>query len=302
MTLILALLNPLFFWIHVIIGAIVVGLFGAVSIKAKIVDVSGLIAGFIVGLGVWVFGNGAWFVMILLFHLVAAAFTKYKYERKKQSGLAQEKGGARGWPNVFANGGVPLIFLFIGDISYLFLQNSDIIAFCFFGFLGGICTMIADTLGTEIGLLAKSKPRLITHLSRTVEPGTSGGVTMLGELGGILGASIVSGAGLVIITVQKFLGLPFIVLPLFGLEILLIGIIAGLGGCAVDSIIGATVQGIFQCQGDCGKITEKRNHCGVPAKHLRGMKIFDNNVVNFVAALSGGIIAALLSLILIILW
>ena len=161
--------------------------------------------------------------------------------------------------------------------------------------------MIADTLGTEIGLLAKTEPRLITHLSRKVEPGTSGGVTILGELGGVLGAGIVSGAGWIILIIQRLFGMPFINLPLFGFSILLIGIISGLGGCAVDSLIGATIQGIFQCQGECGKITEKRKHCGVPSKHLRGTKILDNNMVNFTAALTGGVIAALLGLIVIVL-
>lgn len=278
-----------------------VGLFGAVSIKAGIVDISGLIAGFIVGFGVWVFGNGAWFIMILIFHLVAAAFTKYKYERKKQSGLAQEKGGARGWPNVFANGGIPLFALLIGGTLFFFVPNPDILTIFFFAFMGGIVTMTADTLGTEIGLLSKSKPRLITNFTK-VEPGTSGGVTILGELGGVLGASIVSGAGWIIYIIQRIIGVPVAFLPLFGFEIVLIGIISGLAGCAVDSIIGATVQGIFECQGTCGKITEKKKHCGVPAKHLRGWKILENNMVNFTAAASGAVIAALLGLLFIILW
>ena len=299
-SLILLFSNPLLFWIHFIVGIIVVGLFGVFSIKMGIVSTSGLIAGFIVGFGVWVFGNGLWFVLILIFHLTAAAFTKYKYERKKQSGLAQEKGGARGWPNVFANGGVPMIALIIGGSIFFVIPNSDLLMIFFFAFLGGIVTMTADTLGTEIGLLSKSEPRLITT-GKKVEPGTSGGVTILGELGGVLGASIVSGMGWLFYAIQRLMGVPVVPLPLFGFEILLIGIISGLAGCAVDSLIGATVQGIFECQGACGKITEKRNHCGVPAKHLRGWKILENNMVNFTAAASGGVIAALLGLIFIIL-
>lgn len=308
LTLNLLISNPNLFWIHTIIGIIVVGLFGGFSIKAKIVDTSGLIAGFIVGLGVWVFGGWTWFLLILAFHLVAGAFTKYKYDRKRAAGVAQEKGGARGWPNVFANGGVALICAIFGGIilyqnqsnSFIYIQNLDLLGLAFFGYLGSISTMIADTLGTEIGLLSKSNPRLFTHLSQKVEPGTSGGVTILGELGGILGSLIVSFIAWYIYIFRNFFGLSFVQLPFFGIQLFLIGIIAGLAGCAIDSLIGATVQGIFQCQGACGKITEKSKHCGVPAKHLRGWKILDNNMVNFSAAFTGGIVAIILGYIFLI--
>ncbi|MHA1379209.1 MAG: DUF92 domain-containing protein [Candidatus Helarchaeota archaeon] len=314
MTLNYFLTAPILFWCLAIIGGIVVCLFGIFSIKAGIVDYSGLIAGFVVGISVWIFGGGMWFLVILSFHLVAGAFTKYKYERKRQAGLAQEKGGARGWPNVMANGGTAMMCAIIGGISIYYSQsvsflpipnilNSDfpILGLAFFGFLGAISTMTADTLGTEIGLLSKTKPRLITHLSKKVDPGTSGGVTILGELGGVLGSLIVSSIALLVYFVHNTYNMPFIKLPLASLEIIIIGIVAGLAGGAVDSVIGATVQGIFQCQGECGKITEKNKHCGVPAKHLRGWKILENNMVNFLASLAGAMVAIILGYIFLIL-
>ncbi|MFX0134998.1 MAG: DUF92 domain-containing protein [Candidatus Hodarchaeota archaeon] len=309
MTLNYLITNPTLFWILAIIGGIVVGLFGVLSIKAGIVDTSGLIAGFIVGLGVWIGGGFTWFLIILTFHLVAGAFTKYKYERKRKAGFAQEKGGARGWPNVFANGGFATICAVFGGIvlyyaqsnSFIIVQNSDLLGIAFFGFLGAISTMIADTLGTEIGLLSKSKPRLITHLSQKVEPGTSGGVTILGELGGVLGSLIVSLIALFIYLIHNVFRFPFFQFPIFGIELIIIGIISGLAGGAVDSVIGATVQGIFQCEGACKKITEKSKHCGVPAKHLRGWRYLENNMVNFLASLSGGIVAIILGFIFLIL-
>lgn len=309
MTLNYLITNPPYFWINTIVGALVVGAFGAFSIKARIVDISGLIAGFIVGFGVWLGGGFSWFSIILAFHLTAGAFTKYKYERKRKQGLAQEKGGARGWPNVFANGGTAMVCAIIGGFflysyqqsSILPVLNIEVFGLAFFGFLGSTSTMIADTLGTEIGLLSKSKPRLITNFKKTVEPGTSGGVTILGELGGVLGALIVSSIAWVVYIIHNIYQIPFFQLPFFGIELLIIGIVSGLAGCAVDSFIGATVQGIFQCQGECGKITEKSKHCGVPAKHLRGWRILDNNMVNFTAGLSGAIVAIIIGYIFMIL-
>jgi uncharacterized membrane protein len=69
-------------------------------------------------------------------------------------------------------------------------------------------------------------------------------------------------------------------------------IIAGVAGCSLDSVIGATVQGIYRCQ-VCNKITENRRHCGSPSIPLRGHKIIDNNVVNLIATIFGAVVAVL---------
>jgi uncharacterized membrane protein len=68
--------------------------------------------------------------------------------------------------------------------------------------------------------------------------------------------------------------------------------IAGLAGCSIDSVIGATVQGIYKCR-VCNKITENRRHCGNPSIPLRGHKVIDNNVVNLIATICGAIVAVL---------
>ena len=283
---------------NIIIGIIVVGAFGAFSIYTKIVDISGLISGFIVGFGVWLFFGWPYFIVILAFHLSAAFFTKFKYDRKAKSGLAQEKGGARGWPNVFANGGVPLIAAILGGMVDFIWRSAGLLftTLLFFAFLGGIATMTADTIATETGLLSKVKPRLITHLRREVEPGTSGGVTWLGECGALIGSAIIG----VVAWIFYILQFTIFQFRLFGIEIIIITISGGMIGCFIDSIIGATVQGIFQCQGECGKITEKSKHCGVPSKHLRGIRLLDNNMVNFTAAAGGAIASLLIGLILVI--
>ena len=51
----------------------------------------------------------------------------------------------------------------------------------------------ADTFSSELGILSKSKPRLITSWNlREVPPGTNGGVTIAGFVGGLLGSFTVA--------------------------------------------------------------------------------------------------------------
>lgn len=51
----------------------------------------------------------------------------------------------------------------------------------------------ADTFSSELGILARSSPRLLTSWNlRKVPPGTNGGITLLGTMAGFLGAFIIA--------------------------------------------------------------------------------------------------------------
>jgi len=268
--------------LQLISGIIIVSLFGLLSIKKKAVDKTGLVAGFVIGLSIWVLGGWQWFLIVLVFHLIAAQFTKYKYEFKRRRGAAEEKGGARAWYNVFANGGIAMLLAILEGYGKF---GGDIF---FAGFLGAISTATADTLATEIGLLYPGKPRLIVNLRKKVEPGTSGGITPLGEFATFFGAFIIGTVAL-ILQAGGFLNVNW------GLKILILPVIAGFLGCTFDSILGATVQAIYRCQ-VCGKITEKRIHCGQKTMHLRGYELIENNTVNFISTVLGALVAMLLYL------
>jgi len=276
--------------IEIIIGIMVVFAFGIFSYYTKVVDKSGLFAGLYVGLTIWIFGGWAWFIIILIFHLFAAAATKYCYNEKNKLGFAQEKGGARQWGNVLANGLTASIFALLYFLNSSFMGNHGTIYLV--GYVGAISAMMADTIATELGLLSKKSPILITTFKK-VEPGTSGGITLLGELAALLGSCIIG------FTSWIFLELKFILFEKsYTFIIVICAIIGGLFGCFVDSILGATIQGLYKCE-KCNKITEKRVHsCGTISKKIRGINIINNNIVNLISSIFGSAISILIYILI----
>jgi uncharacterized protein (TIGR00297 family) len=136
----------------------------------------------------------------------------------------------------------------------------------------------ADTWATSLGTRSGMAPRLL-GFGRSVPPGTSGGMTLLGSAGAAIGALIVSGTG---------------VLVSGTLAIFPAGISIGFAGMVVDSVLGAVLQGRFHCQ-TCDEASEWRVHrCGRPTVMRGGLRWLDNDMVNFLAtAFAAG--AALLS-------
>jgi uncharacterized protein (TIGR00297 family) len=275
--------------LYVVIGLLVVGGFGLFSMRVKAVNFSGLIAGLVVGLSVWIFGGWSWFIIILAFHLVTAQFTHFKYEYKRKLGVAEGKKGARAWGNVFANGGIPAIFaIFERFYPVYFGQSADIF---FAAFIAAIATTTADTLATEIGLLYPREPRLITSLGTKVPAGTSGGVSPLGEIA-------VVGGGLLIGCVAWALAITTNLVPsegilAFGPNLLTVCVVAAFVGSTVDSILGASIQAMYRCK-ICDKMTEHSNHCDEPAELVKGWKVLGNNWVNFISSMCGALVGILM--------
>ncbi len=260
------------------LGLAIVMVLGAWAHRLRAIDRDGLIIGVIVGVLILMGGGWSWLFIVMLFFAVSSASTRLKYSYKRSIGFGQEKGGARGWRNTVANGGVAAV------LSLLTLYSSSPLLSA--AFLGAIATATADTLATEIGLLSKSRPRLITNLRQKVGAGTSGGVSLLGEIS-VISSSLMIGAIAILLGIST--------MP--ATHILAVSLLGGFVGSTFDSLLGAAVQGVYRCT-VCGTITEASIHHDKPTLRIRGVRTIENNMVNLISIGIGAVAAALFAILI----
>jgi uncharacterized membrane protein len=94
----------------------------------------------------------------------------------------------------------------------------------------------ADTFSSELGILSKTKPRLITAPWRIVPPGTNGGVTATGLGAGLLGSFILSVTSTLLVPFCKDWDFTHKVSYTVALTV------AGFCGTLLDSLLGALFQ------------------------------------------------------------
>ena len=257
----------------------VVVAFALIAIAASAIDRRGFLASLAVGYPIILGGGWRWFVIVATFFVLGVAFTWYRYEYKKSIGSAQEKGGTRNWPNILANGGIASL-LGLGEL----LVGGTVFSVLY---VGAVSAAASDTVATELGLLNRSPPRLITHLGRSVSPGTSGGVSPMGFAGTLLASALIG-------VVAAVLGVAGGVQPVY---VVAISVSGGLIGSVADSVAGATFQRKSYCV-VCGKPSESLVHCGEPTRFSSGVRFVDNHVVNVLATVFGALGAIGLFLLL----
>lgn len=207
-------------------------------------------------------------VLLLLFFFSSSALSRFGAERKGAAQSYFSKLSRRDPGQVLANGAVA------AGLSVVYGLTAS--QAWYFGLSGALAAVTADTWATELGVLARRRPRLITT-GEPVEPGTSGGVSNLGSTATIAGA-------LLIALVAGGLRRNWGVIPA--------SLVGGIAGAAVDSLLGATVQAMYMCP-QCKKQTERHpfHTCGTKTVHTRGWVWMDNDVVNFVASVVGALVA-----------
>jgi uncharacterized protein (TIGR00297 family) len=205
---------------------------------------------------------------VLLAFFVPSVLLSRLGRARKRALVDIGKLGPRDAGQVLANGGVAtLCALFFG------LTHDHRWALAF---VGAYAVATADTWATEIGTLARGRPRSIATL-RPLEPGLSGGVTTTGTLAAFAGA--------------VWLGLAAAIVFRLGIIVVFAVAVIGFIGAMVDSVLGATLQELRRCPA-CERSCEIDPHvCGAPTIRVRGFPWISNDLVNGLATATGALLA-----------
>ena len=205
-----------------LVGLAVNAAIAVAAFRARSIDLAGAVSAVVIGTAITAGLGLPGLALMVAFFVLGSATTKLGYRLKAARGIAQEKGGARGWRHAWANGGVPALLAVLAGMSPTGLRDLLGLAYA-----AAVATAAADTCSSEVGKAYGRRTFLITSL-RPVPPGTEGAISLEGTLGGFLGALAIGATG--------------VATGLFGWPAALVVAVAGLLGCLAESLLG-TVAG-----------------------------------------------------------
>lgn len=251
--------------------------------KARSLSASGAAAAAITGTIIFGIGGLSWAVLLLTFFITSSVLSRAFKKRKQGLDEKFSKGHERDAGQVLANGGAATLFAALG---YFFPHQP----WTWIGFAASLAAVNADTWATELGVLNPHPPRLITNLSKIVEKGTSGGISLYGTLASLIGSGLIALLATLLIPADVTLAAHW--------SLFLLITLAGLAGSLFDSFLGGTVQAMYFCPTD-KKETEKHplHTCGTETVHIRGWKWLDNDWVNFSCGAVGALSALAIHLL-----
>ncbi|TFK23913.1 hypothetical protein FA15DRAFT_704992 [Coprinopsis marcescibilis] len=284
------------------------------GLRKKSLSPSGALTAFLVGFLTLSGGLYAFGITLIVFYLTGSRATKYGKKQKAQLEAGYHEAGYRGGWQVLSNSAPAVTAAFLWNALFVPSSPQAILSVYFglnlatklgftvvptydsgptgwcptdliargwsrrlvFAIVGHFACCLGDTLASELGILARSPPRLITTW-RQVPPGTNGAVSFEGTMASVIGGGIV---GLV---TGLSLGLENVKCAANGggvlLETIGWGMFAGGFGSLVDSFLGATIQET--------KFSESRKMIvegGTDSKVVAGLNILSNNQVNLAAS------------------
>ncbi len=238
-------------------------LFALMGLILRFLTFSGFVASLFVG-GCISFSLG-WHGLVILavFFISSSLWSIFKKEKKKEAEEKSAKSARRDWQQVLANGGLAAL---LAVFSTFHLSDVFVLAF-----VASMAASNADTWASEIGTLSKKAPISVKTFKR-VEKGTSGAISLIGTVGGLVGALTVTVTG-------------FFVFDHWSLSLIIWITLFGFFGHFVDTFIGAYVQAEYSCK-ICGRKTESLFHCGANTIKIKGIAWMNNETVNFFCSVS----------------
>ncbi len=249
--------------VNLILAVTLAFFISSLAYKKESLSKDGAVAAFLLGSLIFGLGGIKWSVPLLTFFITSSFFSNLRKKRTNRMDEVFEKTGKRDFWQVVANGGFGGILVMVN-----FFYPNEI---WFLLYTVYLAVMTADTWATELGTLKMRKTYNITTF-RQVEQGVSGGVSVAGMLAALIGAAVIG------LSSAPWLSNLIFLIPAITFT--------GFGGSIIDSFLGATVQVQYGCR-VCGKVTERKSHCGSKTVRVKGLSWFNNDWVNFVSGMAG---------------
>ena len=254
-----------------LVGAVLSSLIGWLGYRRHALNRSGMVGAVLIGTTVVGFSGLVGGTLLVFFFVSSSILSSFKAQRKSDFAEKFSKGSQRDLGQSLANGGVAALAAAMYALAQADWARAALV--------GALATATADTWATELGVLSKVRPRLIST-GAPVGRGTSGGITFAGTLATAAGAISIAGLAALLQFGDR------------AAILFIIGTISGMIGAIFDSLLGATVQAMYRCNA-CAKDTEHhpRHSCGTYTHQIRGWSWLNNDVVNFLATALGALIA-----------
>jgi len=226
----------------IISGVVICSLAARRGLKKKSLSRSGALAAWVVG--VLLVGSGLRGYVLLMFYQIASLATKFKRKLKETYDSTGAESSTREYSQVLACSLLAVIIsmfhvIIVGEERAINYQENWLAASLTCAVLSHHSTCLADTLASELGILNKTPPVLISNPWKVVPPGTNGGVTWWGIAMSCIGGAIMGvGTGMM----DWISGIT----PVQPLRLIFLGTLTGLIGSLIDSILGATIQITYQ--------------------------------------------------------
>ncbi|CAM9178752.1 unnamed protein product [Scytosiphon promiscuus] len=285
---------PLMRWGVAVVLASYIGFSG---LKKKSLNESGAIAGFCVGL-VSLGLSLRLGLTLILFYKSGSILTKVGLEKKAKLTDEYKEGGQRGAVQVLSCSLFATILAICHSIytgagdSLVDFESQPLGGALLCAYLGFYACCAGDTWSSELGVLSKSRPRLVIKPWTTVPPGTNGGMSLLGTVASVV-AGVVMGAGFVLLGWMFRLPPPAAASQDFSrsqMPLILLGAVSGLLGSVLDSLLGAVLQASY-IDTNRKVIVEKPSAAALASGDLAlicGRDVLTNEQVNILSVRGSG--------------
>ena len=292
-----------------LIAAAVNAAAAAVAYRREAITSGGAVAAALVGSVILVAGGLFYWLMLMLFFVSSTVASRIGKARKAGLERLHEKGSRRDALQVLANGSVAAIALVAAALTG---RPAWAVAAA-----AALASVTADTWASELGVLSVTRPRSIVTW-KELEPGMSGGVSVVGTLASVAGSLVIAGYFAVgaaaggIVAGAATAGASGVWLGALGgagratterlragsslcanglpWGAFLVVLAAGFLGSVADSLLGATVQAQYRTS--AGEQTERRRSAGTGNELIRGARWMTNDAVNWISSLAAALAAA----------